>query len=195
MSNEVAVYLVDDDPAALQALTMLVKVVFPRVLAFSSAAEFLASYRNEPGCLVLDVGMPGMNGIELFQKLVQDKAALPVVFVTGDGSVQTAVKVMQLGAINYLEKPVQGQTLWDNIHRALEDHRRLVPRQRAKERVCRLTCGEREVLGRILEGKMNKHIATELGLSPRTIADRRTQLMQKMGVASLVELVQLVMAR
>lgn len=198
LRDEATVCVVDDNPAVLQALTALVKVVFPNVKAFSSAAEFLAIYReHQPGCLVLDVEMPEMNGIELFQKLRQDKVALPVVFVTAHATVPTAVKAMQLGAIDFLEKPVQGQTLWGSIRRALDageqNRRRLACRHQAEERIRRLACGEREVLHRILEGKMNQEIAIELGLSTRTIEDRRARVMQKMEVESLVELVQVVM--
>lgn len=198
MSDEATVCLLSNDPTELQVLTTLVEVVFPRVKAFSSVADFLAGYHeHQPGCLVLDVTLPGMNGIELFQKLVQDKVAVPVVLVTGHGSVPVAVKAMQLGAINFLEKPLQRQTLWDSIRRALDvgeqNHRRHERRQRAEERVNRLSCGEREVLHGILEGKMNREIAAELGLSTRTIEDRRARLMQKMDVDSLAELVQMMM--
>ena len=197
MNDEATVFLVDDDPAALRALAALVKVVFPRVATFSSAAEFLASYRHQPGCLVLDVAMPGMSGLELHRKLVQDKITLPVVFVTGHGNVPMAVEAMQMGAVNFLEKPVQEQELWNSIRRAIEldvqNRRRRARRQRAEERLTRLTVGEREVLNLILEGKMNKEIATELGLSTRTIEDRRAKLMKKMGAESLAELIQLVM--
>ena len=197
MSDEVTVYLVDDDPAALRALTALVKVVFPRVKAFSSAAEFLAAYRQQPGCLVLDVAMPGMSGLELHRKLIHDKITLPVVFVTGHGNVPMAVEAMQMGAVNFLEKPVQEQELWSSIRRALEldvqNRRRFARRQRAEERLAQLTPGEREVLNLILEGRMNKEIATDLGLSTRTVEDRRAKLMVKMGAKSLAELVQLVM--
>jgi two-component system, LuxR family, response regulator FixJ len=197
VSNEATVFLVDDDPATLRALATVVKVVFPRVATFSSAAEFLAAYRQQPGCLVLDVAMPGMSGLELHRKLVQDKVALPVVFVTGHGNVPMAVEAMQMGAVNFLEKPIQEQELWSSIRRALEldeqQRRRRARRQRADERLGRLTAGEREVLNLILEGKLNKEIATELGLSTRTVEDRRAKLMKKMGAKSLAELVQLVM--
>ena len=120
MNDEATVFLVDDDPAALRALATLVKVVFPRVATFSSAAEFLAAYHHQPGCLVLDVAMPGMSGLELHRKLIHDKIALPVVFVTGHGNVPMAVEAMQMGAVNFLEKPVQEQELWDSIRQALE---------------------------------------------------------------------------
>lgn len=197
MSDEPTVFLVDDDAVALRALTALVKVVFPRVEAFSSAADFLAAYKLQPGCLVLDVAMPGMSGLELHRKLIQEKIALPVVFVTGHGNVPMAVEAMQLGAVNFLEKPVQEQELWDSIRKALEldgqGRRRRARRQRVEDRLTRLTPGERQVLDLILEGKMNKEVATDLGLSTRTVEDRRAKLMKKMGAKSLAELVQLVM--
>jgi two-component system, LuxR family, response regulator FixJ len=195
--DEATVYLVDDDTAALRALAALVKVVFPRVEMFSSAADFLRAYRQQPGCLVLDVAMPGMNGLELHRKLIHDKIALPVVFVTGHGNVPMAVEAMQMGAVNFLQKPVQEQELWESIRRAIEldtqNRRRRARRQRAEERLSRLTPGERQVLDLILEGKINKEIAIQLSLSTRTIEDRRAKLMKKIGVTSLAELVQAVM--
>ena len=197
MTEEATVFLVDDDSAALRALATLVKVVFPRVETFSSATEFLAAYHRQPGCLVLDVAMPGMSGLELHRKLIRDKVTLPVVFVTGHGNVPMAVEAMQMGAVNFLQKPVQEQELWDSIRRAIEldtqNRRRRARRQRAEERLTRLTAGERAVLNLILEGKMNKEIAAELGLSTRTIEDRRAKVMKKMDAKSLAELVQLVM--
>ena len=197
MNEETTVFLVDDDPAALRALMANVTAVFPRVEAFSSSAGFLAAYHNQPGCLVLDVAMPGMNGLELQRKLIQDKVTIPVIFVTGHANVPMAVEAMQLGAVNFLEKPVPEQALWDSIRKALEldaqTRRRRARRQRAEERLSKLTAGEREVLNLILEGKMNKEIAAELGLSTRTIEDRRAKLMKKMDASCIAELVQLVM--
>ena len=197
MNEEATVFLVDDDPAALRALMATVKAVFPRVKAYSSSAEFLAAYHNQPGCLVLDVAMPGMNGLELQRKLIQDKVTIPVIFVTGHANVAMAVEAMQLGAVNFLEKPVPEQALWDSLRKALEldgqTRRRRARRRQAEERLSRLTPGEREVLNLILEGKMNKEIATELGLSTRTIEDRRAKLMKKMDASCVAELVQLVM--
>jgi len=192
------VFLLDDDPATLRALVATVKVVFPHVETFSSASEFLATYHpKRPGCLVLDVAMPGMSGLELQRKLLHDKIAIPLVFVTGHANVAMAVEAMQMGAVNFLEKPVQEQELWDSIRRAIEldsqNRRRRARRQRAEERLAQLTHGEREVLNLILEGKMNKEIAKELDLSTRTIEDRRAKLMKKMDAKSLAELVQLVM--
>jgi two-component system, LuxR family, response regulator FixJ len=200
LEKEATIFLVDDDPTALRALTTTIKVVFPRVEAFLSAADFLAAYQpSQPGCLVLDVAMPGMSGIELHRKLVHDKIALPVVFVTGHGNVPMAVEAMHMGAVNFLEKPVQEQELWDSIRRALEldaqTRRRRARRQFAEERLSSLTRGEHEVLNLILEGKLNKEIASELGLSTRTIEDRRAKLMKKMEAGCLAELIQLVMTR
>jgi RNA polymerase sigma factor (sigma-70 family) len=198
IEEEATIFLVDDDPITLQLMLATVKVVYPRIETFSSAAEFLAAYRpNRAGCLILDVGLAGMSGLELQRRLIRDKISLPVVFVTGHANVAMAVEAMQLGAVNFLVKPVQEQQLWDSIRKALEldsqNRRRLARRQRAEERLSKLTPGERKVLDLILEGKMNKEIAAELGLSTRTIEDRRAKLMKKMDAQCVAELVQLVM--
>ncbi len=139
-SQEPTVFLVDDDPAVLRSLTALVGVVFPRVKAYGSAVDFLAAYQSPcPGCLVLDVAMPGLNGLELQRKLIQDKIDLPIVFITGHGNVQMAVSAMQAGAVNFLEKPFHEQELWDSIRKALEldAHNR---RRRAAPTRGRTTC-------------------------------------------------------
>jgi two-component system, LuxR family, response regulator FixJ len=192
------IFLVDDDQAVLRSLTTLVEVVFPRVKAYNSATDFLADYKaNTPGCLVLDVAMPGLNGLELQRKLGQEKIDLPIVFITGHGNVQMAVGAMQAGAINFLEKPFHEQQLWDSIRKALEvdsqNRRRRTRRNRVEERLAHLSEGERTVLNLLLEGKQNKEIAAELNLSNRTIEDRRSRLMKKMGARSVVDLVQLSM--
>ena len=198
MSEQPTVFLVDDDPAVLESLNALVKVVFPRVEAFSSGAEFLAAYPpGRAGCLVLDVAMPGMSGLELHRKLLEEKADLPVVFITGHGNVQMAVGAMQAGAVNFLEKPLREQELWDSIRQALElderNRRRQARRNEAQRRIAGLTGGEREVLDLIMEGKLNKEIAAQLRLSVRTIEDRRARLMKKTKVNSVAQLVQLAM--
>ena len=197
LSDEATVFMVDDDPTAVRALAALVRVVFPRVETYASANDFLAAYRQQPGCLILDVAMPGMNGLELQRKLLQDKITLPIVFVTGHANVPMAVEAMQMGAVNFLQKPVQEQELWESIRRAIEldaqNRRRRARRQHAEERLSSLTTGEREVLNLILEGMLNKEIASELHLSTRTVEDRRAKLMKKMGAKSLAELIQLVM--
>jgi two-component system, LuxR family, response regulator FixJ len=198
LTDEATIFLVDDNPATLRALLTTVKVVFPHVEAYSSAVEFLANYRgHRPGCLVLDVALRGMSGLELQRRLIHDKITLPVIFVTSHGNVSMAVEAMQMGAVNFLEKPVQEQQLWDSIRKALDldaqSRRRAARRKQVEERLARLTPGEREVLDLILEGRLNKEIAAELHLSTRTIEDRRAKLMKKMDARSLAELVQLVM--
>jgi two-component system, LuxR family, response regulator FixJ len=200
LSEEPTVFLVDDDPAALKAMLTTVKVVFPRIETFASASEFLAAYHpSRSGCLVLDVAMPGMSGLELQRRLLRDKVSLPIVFVTGHGNIAMAVEAMQMGAVNFLEKPVKEQQLWESIRKALEldaqTRRRAARRHKAEERLSRLSPGEREVLNLILEGKMNKEIAAELKLSTRTIEDRRARLMRKMNAQCVAELVQMVMVR
>ncbi len=200
MSEEATIFLVDDNPAAVRAMLATVKVVFPRVETFSSAAEFLAAYRpDRPGCLLLDVGIRGASGLEFQRKLIRDKIPIPVIFVTAHGNVAMAVEAMQMGAVSFLEKPVEEQQLWDSIRKALDldaqNRRRLARRQQAEERLAKLTPGERQVLDLILEGKMNKEIAAELHLSTRTIEDRRAKLMKKMNAQCLAELVQLVLTR
>ena len=198
MSDDPTVFVVDDDPAVRRSLVALIKVLFPSVEAFASAAEFLAAYTpDRPGCLVLDVAMPGMSGLELHRKLIEDKIDLPVVFVTGHANVQMAVGAMLAGAVNFLEKPFREQDLWDSVRRALEaddrSRRRRSRRGLAEQRIARLTTGEREVLDLILDGKLNKEIATDLGLSIRTVEDRRARLMRKTQVSSVAELVRLAM--
>jgi len=200
MNEEMTVFLVDDDHAVLRSLTALVKVVFPRVEAYASAAEFLEAYRpGTAGCLVLDVAMPGMNGLELQRRLLDEKIELPIVFITGHGNVQMAVGAMQSGAVNFLEKPFHEQELWDSIRRALEldekRRRRGQRRTQVEQRFTRLNQGERQVLDLIMDGRYNKEIAAELDLSVRTIEDRRSRLMQKMEANSVAELVQLAMTR
>ncbi|MFZ5831576.1 MAG: response regulator transcription factor [Planctomycetota bacterium] len=196
MNDDATVYIVDDDPAVLRSMVALVKVVFPRVEGFSSASEFLSAYeRDHPGCLVLDVAMPEMSGLELHRKLMQEHVDLPVLFVTGHGNVQMAVGAMQAGAVNFLEKPFREQDLWDSVRRALEidaqTRRRKARRAEVEQRLGRLNPGERDVLDLILAGKYNKEIADSLKLSVRTVEDRRARIMKKMEARSLAELVQL----
>ena len=196
MIEEPTVFLVDDDEAVLRSLSVLVRVVFPRVETFSSATAFLANASpDRAGCLVLDVAMPGMSGLELQRQLSEDGIDLPIVFITGHANVQMAVGAMQAGAVNFLEKPFREQELWDSIRSALEidaKHRRRKQRlDKIQSRMQRLSGGEREVLDEIMRGKSNKEIAATLGLSVRTIEDRRSRLMQKMKADSVAQLVQL----
>lgn len=195
---ESTVYVVDDDPDSRRLITSLLEAIFSRVEAFESANEFLDAYQDDhPGCLVLDVAMPGMSGLELQKTLADRDVQLPIVFLTGHANVQMAVGAMQAGAVNFLEKPFREQELWESVRRAFELDRQQrkarVGRNDGEQKVSKLAPGEREVLALILDGMFNKEIAAQLNLSIRTVEDRRARLMRKLEVGSVVELVQLTM--
>ena len=200
MSIEPLVFIVDDDPAVLKSLAALVEIAFPRVETYDSAAEFLQAYQDaRPGCLVLDVVMPEMSGLELHRKLREDKIELPIIFVSGYADVQAAVEAIQGGAVDFLEKPLRKQELWDSIRKALDlDERsrsRRARREQVEQQMALLNSGEREVFDLIVKGRSNKEIAAALKLSVRTIEDRRSRLMKKLQVKSVAELVQLALVR
>ncbi len=198
VNGEPTIFIVDDDQAVLRSLGALVKVMFPRVETFASATEFIEAFDSQrSGCLVLDVAMPGMSGLELQRRLSEDKVDLPIVFLTAHGNVQMAVGAMQAGAVDFLEKPFREQELWESIRKAVDrdgcNRRRKARRQSIDERIAQLTRGEREVFDLILEGKFNKEIAEILNLSVRTVEDRRARLMKKMEAGSVAKLVQMAM--
>jgi len=192
------VYIVDDDEAVRNSLRLLVKSVGLTAMALISAQEFLATYDPlQPGCLVLDVGMPGMSGLELQQQLNLRGAVIPVIFITGHGDIPMAVEAMQQGAFDFLQKPFRDQDLIDRIQRALEKDRAnraaLDERSRIRERHEMLTPREREVLALVTSGKANKIMAADLGLSQRTVEVHRARVMEKMGASSLAHLVRMVL--
>jgi two-component system response regulator FixJ len=192
------VYIVDDDEAVRNSLRLLVKSVGLTAMALISAQEFLATYDPlQPGCLVLDVGMPGMSGLELQQQLNLCGAVIPVIFITGHGDIPMAVEAMQQGAFDFLQKPFRDQDLIDRIQRALEKDRAnraaLDERSRIRERHEMLTPREREVLALVTSGKANKIMAADLGLSQRTVEVHRARVMEKMGASSLAHLVRMVL--
>ena len=192
------VFIVDDDEAVRNSLRLLVKSVGLTATAQSSAQEFLATYDpQQPGCLVLDVRMPGMSGLELQQQLNMRGAVIPVIFITGHGDIPMAVDAMQHGAFDFLQKPFRDQDLIDRIQRALEKDRtnraELGERSRIRERRDSLTPREREVLALVTSGKANKVMAADLGLSQRTVEIHRARVMEKMGASSLAQLVRMVM--
>ena len=196
MNSEPTVFVVDDDSATLDSLARLIGAIFPSVETYSSAGEFLDSYEpSRPGCLVLDVAMPGMSGLELHEKLIDAGIRLPVIFITGHANVQMAVGAMQAGAVDFIEKPFQEHDLWNSIRKAVEvdgkNRLQQMRREEYKERMAAISKGEREVLELILEGKFNKEIAAKLDLSIRTVEDRRARLMKKFGANSVVELVRM----
>jgi FixJ family two-component response regulator len=192
------VFVVDDDEGVRNSLRFLLKSVGLATQARASASEFLDSYKpNQPGCLVLDVRMPGMSGLELQQQLNLRGAVIPVIFITGHGDIPMAVEAMQQGAFDFLQKPFRDQDLIDRIQRALERDARnraaLDQHARIRERLDSLTPREREVLTLMTRGQPNKIMAAELGVSQRTVEIHRARVMEKSGAASLAQLVRMVM--
>lgn len=190
------VYIVDDDEAVRNSLRLLVKSVGLPACVVPSAQDFLATYEpTHPGCLVLDVRMPGMSGMELQQQLNLRGAVIPVIFITGHGDIPMAVEAMQQGAFDFLQKPFRDQDLVDRIQRALDKDRtsrdELAERKRIQERLATLTAREREVLDLMVRGKPNKVMAADLGLSQRTVEIHRARVMEKMGATSLAQLVRM----
>jgi RNA polymerase sigma factor (sigma-70 family) len=196
MSEEQTVFVVDDDVAVRDALSWLIKSVGLNVETYGSAQEFLENYKSErSGCLVLDVRMPGMSGLELQEKLTADKIALPVIVVTGHGDVPMAVRAVKAGAFDFIEKPFNDQVLLDRIQQALKSEQeiRKIEEKRAEigERLALLTPREREVLDMVVMGNPNKVIASELGISCRTVEIHRGRVMEKMKAGSLSDLVRI----
>ena len=192
------VYIVDDDDAIRSALRLLLKSVGLAAATVPSAQEFLATYEpQQPGCLILDVRMPGMSGLELQQQLNLRGAIIPVIFITGHGDVPMAVEAMQQGAFDFLQKPFRDQDLIERIQRALAKdltgRAELRERARIKERLESLTAREREVLDLVTSGKPNKIMAADLGVSQRTVEIHRARVMEKMGASSLAQLVRMVL--
>ncbi len=190
-------YIVDDDAAVRTAVGMLMRSVGHRSLTFGSAAEFLASYDPaQGGCLVLDVRMPGMSGLEVQERLNQIGDPIPIIFVTGHGDVPMAVQAMHAGAEDFLQKPFRDQDLIDRVNQALERSATCAQtefvRRDVEARLNSLTAREREVLDMIVDGHANKVIAADLGLSARTVEVHRANIMEKMRASSLAKLVQLV---
>jgi FixJ family two-component response regulator len=193
-----AVYVVDDDQAVCNSLRLLLKSVGLATLTMDSAAKFLAAYQpNQPGCLVLDVRMPDMSGLELQQELNVRGATIPVIFITGHGDVPMAVEAMRHGAFDFLQKPFRDQELVDRIQLALvrdaSTRATLKEHEDIRDRLKSLTPREREVLALMTEGKPNKVMAHELGISQRTLEIHRARVMEKSGASSLAQLVRIVM--
>jgi RNA polymerase sigma factor (sigma-70 family) len=195
MSNlRETVFVVDDDEAVRDSLTLLLEAEGLVTEGFDNAQAFLEAYRPErSGCLVLDVRMPGMNGLELQRRLNQTGASLPVIFITGHGDVPMSVKALKGGALDFLEKPFDGEELVALIHKAfLQDARRRreqAAQRQVAERFARLTPREQEVMRLVTQGKSNKEIAAALGVSHRTVEIHRARVMEKMAANSLPDLV------
>jgi FixJ family two-component response regulator len=192
------VFVVDDDASVLDSLQFLLKSVGIDAETFSSAYEFLEVYDpDKPGCLVLDVRMPGMSGLELQEELVARGSALPIIFLTAHADVPMAVTAVKTGATDFIQKPFRDQELLDKIQHAIEQNARLreelAEHSQIARRIASLTPREREVMALIVEGRANKVIAHELGLSQRTVEIHRARVMEKMQAESVALLVQMVM--
>jgi FixJ family two-component response regulator len=188
------IFVVDDDASMREALAGVIASGGLRVECFASAHDFLRhAAPDAPSCLVLDVRMPDVGGFELQRELAAAGRDLPVIFITGHGSISMAVRAMKAGAFEFLPKPVQGEDLLMTIRQAVERDR-LARARRAelaliRQRRARLTARESEIMARIARGKLNKQIAAELGISENTIKVHRQHIMRKMGAANIAELV------
>lgn len=192
------IFVVDDDAAVRDALKLLLRSVGQAVETYSSGQEFIDAYSEDrPGCLVLDIRMPGMSGLELQQKLNERHSILPIIFITGHGDVPMAVEAMQAGAVDFIQKPFRDQDLIDRINQALEkdsnNRAALGERNDIRRRLETLTPREREVLDLVVHGKANKVIAGDLKLSQRTVEIHRARVMEKMQASSLAHLVRMVL--
>jgi len=198
MTKKPVIMVVDDDSGVRNAMRILLKSVGLESVLYASAQEFLAAYQpTQPGCLVLDIRMPGMSGLELQQELNLRGAVIPVIFMTGHGDVPMAVEAMQHGAFDFLQKPFRDQDLLDRIQKALVKDSQLRAalgeHSRIRTHLESLTAREREVLDLMTQGKQNKAIAQDLGVSPRTIEIHRSRVMEKMNAQSVAELVRMML--
>jgi len=193
------VFVVDDDQAMRNSLKWLIESVGVQVESFASADEFLVQYQpGRHGCLVLDVRMPGMSGLDLQEQLAQQNINIPVVIITGHGDVPMAVRAMKSGAIDFIEKPFNDEVLLDAIRRALafgeQQRSHQIEHLQIQQRLQHLTPREREVMQMVTEGRSNKEIANSLGVSAKTIEAHRARVMEKMQAGSLAELVRMVLS-
>lgn len=199
MSVQPTVFVVDDDPAMRDSLGFLIASVGKKVEAFDSAESFLSAYDHaKPGCIVLDVRMPGLSGLELMEKLQGDSLAPPVILVTGHGDIPMSVRALKAGAFDFIEKPFSDQVLLERIQQALQADS--VDRAAAHEqgeiarRAQRLTTRETQVFELVVEGKPNKVVAADLGLSQKTVEVHRAHVMEKMRAESFADLVKMAVA-
>ena len=187
-ANNQTVFIVDDDSAIRHAMGLLLESVGHQCEVYGSADEFLAAVDTaSPGCLVLDIRMPRMSGLELQEKLAAGKSAMPIIFITGHGDVPMAVEAMQKGAIDFIQKPFRDQELLDRISDAMQtDSERRSSRRSVNDivdKISRLTKREQEVFDLVATGKPNKIVAYELGVSQRTVEIHRARVMEKIEAA------------
>jgi FixJ family two-component response regulator len=194
--TDATVFVVDDDAPMRESLKNLLRSVGLRAELFASAQEFLRSKRPDmPSCLVLDVRLPGLSGLDLQRRTTEAGVEIPIIFITGHGDIPMSVRAMKAGAVEFLTKPFRDQDLLDAIQQALERDRQARDQRAAIEelrsRFASLTPREREVMARVVAGLLNKQIGGELGTSETTVKIHRHQVMEKMGAGSLPELVRM----
>jgi len=197
VESKPTVYVVDDDQAIRDSLTWLLESANLPVRTMSSCQEFLEEYDDGPGCLILDIRMPGMTGLELQEELNRQGTTLPVIIITGHGDVPVAVRAMKAGAFDFVEKPFSDDLLLDRVHAAIELDADIRGKQahhsEIAQRIERLTPREREVMDLVVSGLINKQIAAQLSVSPKTVEVHRAHVMQKMEASSVAELVRMAM--
>ena len=196
MTRSATVFVVDDDPGVLKALTRLLRSSGYEVAAFPSPSAFLEAHdATIPGCLVLDVALPGINGLELQSKLANDGLCRTIVFITGKGDIPKSVQAMKAGAVDFLTKPFDDTQLLEAVDvaiaRGYASQIANEERKAAERRLVSLTTREREVLEHVISGHLNKRIATDLGTVEKTVKVHRGRVMQKMGADSLADLVRM----
>ncbi len=199
MSKTETVFVVDDDQAMRKSLKWLIESVGMKVESYASAVEFIRNYYpGRSGCLLLDVRMPGMSGLDLQEQFIRQNIKIPIIIITGHGDVPMAVRAMKAGAVDFIEKPFNDEFLLDSIRRALalDVQQRTFQAQRAEiaARLAHLTPREHEVMEMVTNGKSNKEIANQLGVSTKTVEAHRARVMEKMEASALAELVRMVMA-
>ena len=190
------VYVIDDDEAVRDSMGMLLESADLPYRCYESADQFIEEHDgSQRGCLVLDIRMPGMTGLELQQKLAQIGSCLPIIFITGHGDVPMAVEAMRQGALDFLRKPVSEEHFLERIANALDresgDWHQKLDREQTHQRIASLTEREHEVFQLVAEGLANKAIAAELGISERTVEVHRAQVMKKLGAKTLAQLVRI----
>jgi len=196
MANEQMVYIVDDDEGIREALGLLLETVDLPCELFASAIDFLDTFdQSRRGCLVLDIRMPRMTGLDLQKTLVERGISIPIIFITGHGDIPMAVEAMRRGAMDFIRKPFREQEILDSINRALETdlsrHVVMQNEQMVLDKVGTLSDREREVFNCVARGDMNKVIGIDLGISERTVEVHRAQVMKKLEVKTLAELVRI----
>jgi len=198
MTDQATVFVVDDDQAVRESLALLAASVGLAAKTFASAKAFLDDYRAEqPGCVIVDIRMPGMSGLELQERLASGNSCIPVIILTGHADVPAAVRAMKGGAVDFVQKPFNAHSLIELIQEALrrdaEARRAAVEASKVAERIANLTPREREVMGEIVAGKANKVIAIDFEISERTVELHRSRIMKKMQARSVAALVRMVL--